>query len=117
MIKIKVIQAVAICNIMSSINQSELGDNADKVVDIYIGLLPYTKDYNEALINFQREAHGKKEEEIKNFVSTKALERIANKEVNVEIPSLTTKELREIGGNIKDFKLSNYQILYAIVKD
>lgn len=113
--KIKVIQAVAICNILGSANQAELGTLADKVIDIYIGLFPCVKEYNEALNTFQREAQGKSVEVINNLVSAKALEKIANKTIEIKIPSLTMKELREIGSNIKDFKLSNYQILHAIV--
>ena len=114
--KIKVFQAVAICNILGSVNQAELGKFADKVVDIYMGLLPLIKEYNEALNAFQTEARGKSEETINNLVSTKALEKTANKSMDVNIPSLTLQELRKIGGSIKDFKLSNYQILHALVK-
>lgn len=113
--KIKVIQAVAICNILGSVNESELGELADRVIDIYIGLLPCIKEYNEALNTFQKEAQGKSVEAINELVSAKALEKIANKTIEVKIPSLTMKELRELGTHIKDFKLSNYQILHAIV--
>lgn len=115
--KIKVFEAVNICTILGVASTEELGESAEKVTDIFIGLTPLVREYNDALMLLQKDAKGKSAEEAENLTSAKAFEKIANSEREVSIPTLTMAEIKTIGGAIKGFKLANYNLLYPIIQN
>lgn len=115
--KIRVYEAANICNIFSAVSHEQLGKIADKVTTIFIALLPHTREYNDALAVVQRDAKGKTQQQVEKLVSAKAFEKIANKVVTVDIPTLTMEEVMVIGKSVPDFKLANYNLLYPIIKN
>lgn len=65
----------------------------DKIVDLFMELLPHALKYDNALSELQKDAQGKSEEEVKDLVSAKAFEKIANTEIDIEA-SLTKDEIK-----------------------
>lgn len=115
--KIKLFQINAVCNLLSSLKVSDLGDKAleDKVVQFYLSLLPHNNEFALSLAQLQKDAQGKSEPEVAELLSAKAFNETANKDVEIE-GGFTFDEIKALGGKIKDFTLKDYQVLMAVVK-
>ena len=114
--KLTIAQAVDICNTIGVTNQAKLGESGDKVMKIFIRLMPYVREYNDALFAMQKDAQGKTQEEVKDLVSVKAFEQVVTKEVEIDLPLLTEADLEQIGKNTEGFKVANFYHLAPIME-
>lgn len=109
--KIKVYEAAMLSRTLAGIDLKEAQDMADNIVDIFVELLPATREYDAALTAFQKDAQGKSQEEAKNLVSAQAFEKIANDTTDVEI-GLEIGQIKAIGKHLRS--VADIALLYNL---
>lgn len=113
MMKIKVFEAAALSRILAGINLKEAKDEAEILVDLFVALIPATKEYNNALAELQKDAQGKSQEEVENLVSAKAFNKIANEEAEIDY-SLEISQIKAIGKHFNS--VGDIALLYNLKK-
>lgn len=111
--KIKVFEAAALSRTLANINLQEAKDEAEVLVDLFVALIPATKEYNNALMELQKDAQGKSVEEVENLVSAKAFDKIANEETEVDF-ALEISQIKAIGKHFKS--VGDVALLYNLKK-
>lgn len=110
--KIKIADAAVSCRILK-LNLERVDETlGGKIVDLFMELLPYAVQYDNALTAVQKDAQGKSREEVENMVSAKAFEKIAATEVEVA-PVFTKEELSGLAKK-KVISLGDMAALYNL---
>ena len=107
----KVFETAALSRSLAAIDLQSAKEEATTIVDLFVELLPSAKEYESALADFQKEAQGKKPEEVEGLVSAKAFEKIANKETEVS-KTLTVEEIKAIGKHFRS--VADIALLYNL---
>lgn len=96
---------------LAGIDLKEAQDMADTIVDIFVELLPATREYDAALTAFQKDAQGKSQEEAKNLVSAQAFEKIANDTYELDY-GLNLAQIKAIGKHLRS--VADVALLYNL---
>ena len=109
--KIRNFEAAAMSRTLAGIELQKAQDVSETVVDLYVALLPAAREYDSALVAFQKDAQGKTLEEAKNLVSAQAFEKIANDSTEVDI-SLDIDQIKAIGKYLRS--VADIALLYNL---
>lgn len=109
--KIKRFQAAVLGQTYGPLPTEKLGKDAEKVQELYMAIYPFLKDYEDALMTFQKDAKDKKPEEVNDLVSAKAFEKVSNEEVDVPI-TLTDDDVRALSKYLR--VVADVVILYNL---
>lgn len=111
--KIKVFEAAALSRILAGIDLHEAKEEAEIIVELFVALMPATKEYDSALAALQKDAQGKSQEEIKNLVSAQAFDKIANDATEVDA-ELDIDQIKAIGKHFRS--VADIALLYNLKK-
>ncbi len=111
--KIKNYEAAALSRTLAGIDLQDAKTESEIIVDLFITLLPATKEYDSALATLQKEAQGKSPEEVKNLVSAQAFDKIANDVSDIDF-GLTIDQIKAIGKHFKS--VADIALLYNLKK-
>lgn len=111
--KIKVFEAAALSRILAGIDLHETKEEAEIIVELFVALMPATKEYDSALAALQKDAQGKSQEEIKSLVSAQAFDKIANDVTEVDA-ELEIDQIKAIGKHFRS--VADVALLYNLKK-
>ena len=115
-IKIKVGESVGVVNTLGTLTKEQLGDVQSKTTSIFKTLMPIVREFNTALELMQRNAQGKTQLEASQLQSAIAFESLAREERVVDVPLLNDEDFDGLMERCKDFKMSNYAILFPVIE-
>ena len=98
---------------LAAIDLQSAKEESEIIVDLFVALLPAAKDYENALATLQKEAQGKSQDDVKNLVSAKAFDKIANKYVDIDA-GLDISQIKAIGRHFRS--VADIALLYNLKK-
>lgn len=107
--KIKTIDVIGIFNILSQVQANQLRPElADTLTDNILTMLPVVKEFEAA----QNAARSQSED---ITLLQQAVQKAADKEVELNIKTITQSELKEIAKSVKEWRLGWYGVFDKIV--